>query len=108
SDLSWGSPLQISGAETTGTAIGCDVKSNSAGDVFVFWPATGNRRVLVAKSTNGGASFAAPVQIATTFDSFDIGIPSFNSRRLLIYASGGTFKDATRNMVYAAWTDLTG
>jgi hypothetical protein len=105
---SWGTPLQISGAETTGTAIGCDVKSNSAGDVFVFWPATGNRRVLVAKSTNGGVSFGTPVQIATTFDSFDIGIPSFNSRRLLIYSSGGAFRDATRNMVYAAWTDLTG
>ncbi|HEX9944510.1 MAG TPA: hypothetical protein VGG03_21065 [Thermoanaerobaculia bacterium] len=105
---SWGTPLQISGAETTGTAIGCDVKTNSSGDVFVFWPATGNRRVLVAKSTNGGASYGTPVQIATTFDSFDIGIPSFNSRRLLIYVSGGAYRTATKNMVYAAWTDLTG
>src|SRR6185295_13429778 len=64
----WGAtPLQISGAETTGTAIGCDVKSNSSGDVFVWWPATGNRRLLVAKSTNGGVSYGTPVIVRTTF-----------------------------------------
>ena len=105
---SWGTPLQISGTETTGTAIGCDVKSNSSGDVFVFWPATGNRRILVAKSTNGGTSFGTPVIARTTFDSYDIGVPSFNGRRILIYASGGTYRTATKNLVYLTWTDLTG
>lgn len=105
---SWGTPLQISGSETTGTAIGCDVKSNSFGDVFVFWPATGNRRVLVAKSTNGGVSYGTPVIITTTFDSFDIGVPSFNGRRMLIYVTAGTYRTATKNLVYAAWNDLTG
>ncbi len=105
---SWGTPLQISGSETTGTAIGCDVKSNSFGDVFVFWPATGNRRVLVAKSTNGGVSYGTPVIITTTFDSFDIGVPSFNGRRMLIYVTAGTYRTATKNMVYAAWNDLSG
>ena len=104
----WQTPLQISGSETTGTAIGCDVKTNSAGDVFVFWPATGNRRVLVAKSTNGGVSFGTPVIITTTFDSFDIGVPSFNSRRMLIYTTGGAYKNGATDMVYAAWNDLTG
>ncbi|HEV8581962.1 MAG TPA: exo-alpha-sialidase [Thermoanaerobaculia bacterium] len=105
---SWGTPLQISGAETTGTAIGCDVKTNSSGDVFVFWPATGNRRILVAKSTNGGVSYGTPVIVTTTFDSFDIGVPSFNSRRMLIYTTGGAYRTATKNMVYVAWNDLTG
>ena len=104
----WQTAFQISGAETTGTAIGCDVKTNSGGDVFVFWPDTGSRRVNVAKSTNGGVSFGTPVRIATTFDSFDIGVPSFNSRRQLIYTSGGAYKTATKNMVYAVWSDLTG
>jgi hypothetical protein len=104
----WGTTLTLSGAESTGTAIGCDVKSNSAGDVFVFWPATGNRKVLVAKSTNGGVSFGTPVQIATTFGSFDIGVPSFASRRILIYTSGASYKTATQNNVYATWTDLSG
>lgn len=104
----WGTPIQISGSETTGTAIGCDVKTNSAGDVFVFWPATGNRRILMAKSTNGGASYSTPVIVHTTYDSFDIGVPAFNSRRILIYASAGTYRTSTINDVYLAWTDLDG
>lgn len=104
----WGTPLQISGAESTGTAIGCDIKTNSAGDVFAFWPTTGNRRIIVAKSTNGGVSYGSPVVIRTTFDSFDIGVPSFNNRRALIYASGGAYKAGGKDLVYATWTDLTG
>ncbi len=56
----WGLPRQISGAETTGTAIGCDVKTNASGDVFAFRPDTGSQRLFVAKSSDGGASFAAP------------------------------------------------
>jgi hypothetical protein len=104
----WSTPLQISGTETTGTAIGCDVKSNSSGDVFVFWPATGNRRILVSKSTNGGVSYGTPVIARTTFDSYDIGVPSFNGRRILIYASGGTYRTGTKNNVYLTWTDLSG
>jgi subtilisin-like proprotein convertase family protein len=104
----WQTPLQISGAETTGTAIGCDVTTNSAGDVFVVWPSTGNSRVIVAKSTNGAVSFGTPVIASTTFGSFDIGVPSFNSRRALIYSSLGAVKSGTKNNVYIAWTDLSG
>lgn len=104
----WNGPLQISGAESTGTAIGCDVRTNSAGDAFVFWPTTGNRRIVVSKSTNGGASWSAGKVIATTFDGYDIGVPSFNSRRILIYVSGGAYKAAGVDNVYASWADLTG
>lgn len=104
----WGTPLQISGAETSGTALGCDVKTNGAGDVFVFWPATGNRRILASRSTDGGASFGAPVAIATTWTSYDIGLPAFSDRRALIYVAGGAYRTAVRNMVYASWTDLSG
>jgi hypothetical protein len=105
----WGAtPIQVSGAESTGTAIGCDIKTNSAGDVFVFWPTTGNSKIVVAKSTNGGASWGAGKVIATSKDSYDIGIPAMASRRALIYTSGGAFKDATRNNVYVTWTDLSG
>ena len=106
---SWlSTPVQVSSTETTGTAIGCDVKTNSAGNAFIFWPATGNRRVVVAKSTDGGSTWPTKVVVATTFDSFDIGVPSFASRRALIYVSGGAYKTATVDNVYATWTDLTG
>ncbi|MBL0183156.1 MAG: T9SS type A sorting domain-containing protein [Chitinophagaceae bacterium] len=101
-------PIQVNGAESTGTCIGSDVKTNSFGDVFGFWPTTGNRKILVTKSTNGGASYGTPVQITTTYDSYDIGVPAFNSRRILIYVSGGAYRTASKNMVYACWTDLSG
>ena len=45
----WAAPIQVSGAESTGTAIGGDVKTNSAGDVFGFWPTTSNRAIFVVK-----------------------------------------------------------
>jgi hypothetical protein len=105
---SWQTAIQVSGAESTGTAIGADVKSNSLGDVFGFWPTTTNRKIFVVKSTDGGVSYGSPVQIATTFDAFDIGVPSFNGRRILIYVSGGTYRTGTKDLVYATWTDLTG
>ncbi len=105
---SWQTAIQVSGAESTGTAIGGDVKTNAFGDVFGFWPTTGNRKIIVVKSTNGGASYGTPVQAGTTFDSFDIGVPSFNSRRALIYVSGGAYRTASKDLVYATWTDLTG
>jgi hypothetical protein len=102
----WQTPIQVSGAESTGTAIGADVKTNAFGDLFGFWPATGNRKIFVVKSTNGGVSYGTPVQIATTFGSFDVGVPSMDSRRLLIYVSGGAYRTASKNLAYASWSDL--
>ena len=104
----WGTPIKVSGTETTGTSIGADVKTNSAGDVFGFWPDTGSRGIYVVKSTNGGASYSAPARIVTTYDSYDIGVPAFNNRRILIYVSGGTYRNGTTNNVYALWADLSG
>jgi hypothetical protein len=52
-------PVQVSGSESTGTAIGSDVKTNSAGHVFAAWPTTGNRRILLIKSTDGGSTYRA-------------------------------------------------
>jgi Bacterial pre-peptidase C-terminal domain len=104
----WGTPIQVSGSETTGTAIGSDVKTNANGDVFGFYPDTGSRGIYVVKSTNGGASYSAPARIVTTYDSYDIGVPSFNGRRVLIYVSGGAYRNGTTNNVYALWADLSG
>jgi len=105
---SWGSPVQVTGAESTGTAIGCSLWSNANGDAFVFWPTTGNSKIVMAKSTNGGTSWGTPKVIATTYDSYDIGIPAMASRRALIYVSGAAYRTATVNMVYASWVDQTG
>lgn len=57
----WQTPIQVSGAETTGTGIGGDIKTNSFGDVFAFWPDTGSSKLFVAKSIDGGETFSTPV-----------------------------------------------
>jgi hypothetical protein len=104
----WQTPIRLSHAETTGTGIGGDVKTNSSGDVFAFWPDSGSGHLFLAKSTNGGVSFSMPSAIATTFARYDIGIPAMSTRRVLLYISGGAYSTPTKNMVYATWTDLTG
>jgi hypothetical protein len=104
----WQTPVQITGAETTGTPIGADVKTDQDGNVFAFWPAIGNSKIFVARSTNGGATFAPPVQVVTTNDSYDIGVPAMASRRALIYTSSGAYKVGTATTVYTSWTDLSG
>ena len=104
----WGTPIKVSGTETTGTAIGSDVKTNANGDVFGFYPDTGSRGIYVVKSTNGGTSYTTPVKIVTTYDSYDIGVPAFANRRILVYVSGGAYRNGTTNHVYALWADLSG
>jgi len=114
----WQTPIQVSGAETTGVAFGGDIKTNSTGDVFVFWQdAGGTGKIYVAKSTDGGVSFkafAAPVPIATVIASdrsfggnANILIPAASHRGAHTYVSGGAFRDGTRDLVYAVWADLT-
>ncbi|MEA2694098.1 MAG: xanthomonalisin, partial [Acidobacteriota bacterium] len=110
----WQTPLQVSGAETLGTGIGADVKTNANGDVFAFWPDTGDsnvpgsQKIYFIKSTNGGAAWSAPVALTPTFGAFVIGVPAFNDRQALIYISAGAYRTATKDLVYAVWTDLSG
>ncbi len=111
----WGSVIQLSGAESTGTTIGADVRTSSAGHVFAFWPTSGNRQIIVRKSTNGGASFAAAVSAATSFSNpgaVGIAVPAFANRRILTYVSGGAYRApsvfGTVDNVYVSWSDLSG
>ena len=104
----WGTPVQVSGPETVGTGIGADITSNLLGQVFAFWPDTASRGIFMAKSTDGGASFGAPVRVATTFGSYEISVPASRLRPPLIYVSAATYRDALNDFVYAVWTDLTG
>jgi hypothetical protein len=91
----WQAPVQVSGAETSGGSDGGDIKTNTFGDVFAFWPSEGKRKLYVAKSTNGGSSFAAPVEIASTNGAFLIGIPAQASRSVLLYISGGAYRTSS-------------
>lgn len=101
----WQAAIQISGAETTVLGIGGDIKTNSFGDVFVFWPdADGSGNLVVTKSVDGGVNFAAPVIIANTFATTRrLAIPADNGRRARVYISAGAYRTATKDMVYAVW-----
>jgi len=85
----------------------------------VFWPNAGGQTLLMAKSTDGGSSFTAlgssPVQIASTNGSFTIKIPAEATRATssgtigtLIAVSGGAYRTATDDLVFACWHDLAG
>jgi hypothetical protein len=104
----WQAPVQVSGAETTGSTPGADIKTNSVGDVFAFWPDTGSGKLYVAKSTDGGGSFGVPVTIANTFGRFQVAVPAQASRKVLIYISAGAFHTNSQDHVYAVWMDLSG
>jgi len=62
-------PVQVSGTESTGTAIGCDVKTNSAGDAIRLLPTTGNSRIVVANSGQRRLELAHPDRHRHHFDS---------------------------------------
>ena len=101
----WQAPLQVSAGETTGSAVGADVKANTAGDVFAFWPDTGSKAMYMAKSTNGAVAFGTPVKIASTNGSFMVTIPAQSGRRVAMFISGGAYKVSGVDMVYAVWAD---
>jgi hypothetical protein len=110
----WQAPVQVSGSETSGGSDGGDIKTNAFGDVFAFWPSEGTKELYVAKSTDGGASFTAlpggkPVKIASTFSDFLYHVPADEpSRGALLYVTGGAYRTATEDVVYALWMDLAG
>ena len=116
----WQAPVQISGAEQTSSAIGADIKTNSAGDVFAFYPdPDGSGKLRLAKSTDGGATFQSPrkdgtgfVQIASLFATTRrLSIPSDDaavSRGARVFVSGGAYRTATKDLVYQVWPDLSG
>ena len=105
----WQVPNQVSGNETTGTAIGSDITTNARGDVFAVWPDTGSQTLFMVKSTDGGQTWtSSPIAVSKTFGSFQISVPSFAERSALVGASIAAYSGGGRNDVYVSWTDLSG
>jgi hypothetical protein len=94
----WQAPVQISGGEQTGPAIGNDIKTNSAGDVFAFYPdGDGSHKLRVVKSTNGGATFGAHVDFATIrASSRKLSIPADTGRMARVFISAGAYRTGTK------------
>lgn len=108
----WLEPRKISGTFHESDTIGGDIKTNTFGDLFAFWPSVDTHKMYVARSINGGDNFdsfpiLSPPHPAT-FGQGNIGIPSCAKRRALIYISGAAYRTATQNNVYACWMDLAG
>jgi hypothetical protein len=89
--------------------IGSDITSDSDGNVYHFYGAFNERRIVLLKSTDGGASWQPPFTVANTQASFDWPIPAFETRRAWIYASADTDRSGGPfdGSVYVAWTDTT-
>jgi hypothetical protein len=104
----WRVPMQVSGAETTGVAVGGDITTNSAGEVFAVWPDTGSRKLFFVRSQNGGDSFSPPIPVARTIGSYGIAVPASAERLAFITASVAAFRHTSRNDVYVTWVDLSG
>lgn len=106
----WSAPVQLSGAETTNSALGVDICTNANGDVFVIWPdpeGTGN--IVFARSLDGGNNFTAAQVIANIFATTRrLDIPAASSRELRVYISADAYRTPTRNEIYAVWCDLSG
>ncbi|MCB1629054.1 MAG: hypothetical protein KDI48_15105 [Xanthomonadales bacterium] len=106
--LTFGSVITV---DSGSFGIGCDITSDTAGNVYYVYPRTSNGGdIRIATSTNGGSSFGAATTVADTLGNFDFALPSMESRNVFIYVSAdvdlsnGPFKDS----VYVAFTDNTG
>lgn len=102
----WQTPVRVTGAETTGTPVGSEIKTNANGEVFTFWNDAGSRRLFVSKSTTGGVSFSTPVAIASTWDLYLFNVPAMRNAQISV--SAGVRRTPTKNLVYATWADLRG
>ena len=99
--LSFQTPISFS-SEPRG--IGSDATTDSAGNLYYFYPSTtSSSGIRMLKSTNGGASFAASTRVAVLNGSFEIKIPSMETRNAFIYTSADV--DRSNDTIYVAWTD---
>jgi hypothetical protein len=91
-------------------AVGADLTTGPAGELYVAWPDVNSRTLKVRKSTDGGATFAAVRTIASTNGQFDVSIPAMCSRNVLIYVIVGVDRSSgpRRGNVYAEWDDRNG
>jgi hypothetical protein len=104
--ITWSSVMSLS----SDGAIGVDLRTGPAGELYVAWPDTNSRQLKVRASTDGGASFGPVHTIAVTNTPYEIAIPAMCQRNALIYLSIGVDRSggARKGNLYASWTDKTG
>jgi hypothetical protein len=83
--------------------IGSDITTDSAGNIYYFYPSTDGSGVRMLKSTNGGASFASGIQVSALNGDFDFPVPAMETREVFIYTSADVSRD--NDNIFVAWTD---
>ncbi|KAA3645568.1 MAG: exo-alpha-sialidase [Proteobacteria bacterium] len=102
----WSTPINVG----VDTGIGSDITTDSAGNIYYFYPGldsdSNNQAELnMLKSTDGGATFQAPVVVSPIRGRFDFPVPAMETREVFIYASADI--DTNNDHLYVAITDET-
>ncbi len=87
--------------------IGADLVSDRSGRLFLLWHDPTQQAVLVARSTDGGATFEVPTQVATNNASFRFTPPAQGARgvAMIITADADLTGGLHDGSLYAAWSD---
>ena len=109
SGVSFQTPVTF-GSSSTDRGIGCDVTTDSSGNIYYLYPVTSARTISLLKSSDGGVTFAPRSTVTSTQGSFDFPIPAMPIRRAFIYVSADVdlSDSAYRDTIYVAYTDTTG
>ncbi|HET9768336.1 MAG TPA: sialidase family protein, partial [Thermoanaerobaculia bacterium] len=102
----WSPPLPLSSGDPE-KGIGSDIATDKNGHVYYFWPAFNSRRILVRKSTNGGASFGPTVQVGSTRGAYYFPIPADQTAFIYVAADADLTGGPFANRIYVAWADST-
>jgi hypothetical protein len=85
--------------------IGSDFTTDSAGNIYYFYPSTNaTSGIRLLKSTDGGNTWAGS-QVSPLNDAFDFPLPSMESRNAFVYTSADL--NTSTDDIYVAWTDQT-
>ena len=106
----WSAPLQISGSWENGLVSGSRPEVGPNGEVYVIYSAIGTvdaDSMKIAKSVNGGASFAPSVVAMTEYDNYFDGAPGFNRPRAVTFPSAAVDRSTgpNRGRVYMTVQD---
>ena len=105
--VTWSAPISFPSAAK---GIGSDITTDNAGNIYYIWPSSGSttKNVYMVKSTDGGATFAAPVIVQPLFDVYDFPIPAMETRNAFIYIAADTDRSTGPHAgrVYAAYTAM--